>query len=133
MRLTITGNITADPELKFLNSGMAVAKFTVADNYKRNKDADDEVSFVNVELWGSLAENFAESISKGNRVFVEGRMKEQRWETEDGSRRSKFILTGESAGPDLRFNTALLEKGRTSSGGNPHEPAPKAEETEEFF
>lgn len=130
MRASVTGNITTDPELKFTNQGLAVLNFTVADNYKRNKDADEEVTFIAVTLWGTLAENFSNSISKGNRVFVEGRVTQQNWETESGEKRSRLNLTADSAGPDLRFHTAVPEKAQTKSGGNPNSPAPR---DEDFF
>jgi len=107
-RMTVTGNLVKDCELRFTNSGKAVCEITIADNYKPNKEAEDQVTFLDVTLWGTLAENFAESCHKGNRVFAEGRMQQQNWETDDGQKRSKIKLIADSAGPDLRFQKAVL-------------------------
>lgn len=106
-RMTVVGNLTRDPELSFTNKGTALCKATVADSYRANKDADEEVSFIDVTLWGTLAENFAD-LKKGNRVFVEGRIRQENWETDDGQKRSKLKLVAESAGPDLRFTKVTL-------------------------
>jgi len=110
MRMTITGNLVHDPSLKFTNSGKAVCEVTIASNYKSNKDAEDEVSYIDVVLWQSLAENFANSMHKGQRVFAEGRVQQSNWETDDGQKRSKLKVIADSAGPDLRFHTATVVK-----------------------
>lgn len=106
-RMTVVGNLTRDPELSFTNKGTPLCKATVADSWRANKDADEEVSFIDVTLWGTLAENFAD-LRKGNRVFVEGRIRQENWETDDGQKRSKLKLVAESAGPDLRFTKVTL-------------------------
>lgn len=108
IKITVVGNMVNDPVLRFTNSGMAVCDFTVADNYKSNKDAEDQVSFIEVTLWGTLAENFSESLHKGQRVIVEGRLQQQNWETDDGQKRSKLKLIADGAGPDLRFQKASV-------------------------
>ncbi len=105
MRMNVTGNLVRDPEIKFTNSGKAVCEITIADNYKPNKEAEDQVSYVDVTLWGTLAENFANSMKKGQRVFAEGRVQQQNWE-KDEVKHSKLKLIADSAGPDLRFQTA---------------------------
>ena len=106
-RMTVVGNLVRDPELSFTNKGTALCKATVADSYRANRDAEEETAFVEVTLWGALAENFAE-LHKGNRVFVEGRLRQHNWETDEGQKRSKFELVAENAGPDLRFTKVTL-------------------------
>ena len=105
-RMTVTGNLTRDIELKFTNTGKAVANATVAESWRPNKDADEKVSFFSVTLWGTLAENAAQSLKKGQRVTAEGRAEMQEWETENGEKRSRFVLIADSFGPDLRFQVA---------------------------
>ena len=91
--ITITGNVTRDPELKFLNSGSAVLSFGVAVN-RSWKDSNDEwkeeVSFFDVTAWQDLAENVGDTIAKGDRVIVTGRLQQRTWETDDGDKRSKI-------------------------------------------
>ncbi len=106
-RISLVGNLTRNPELSFTNKGTALCKITVADNYKANRDAEPEVSFIDVTLWGTLAENLANTCTKGSRVFVEGRLKQESWE-KDGQQRSKLVVVADNAGPDLRFATANL-------------------------
>lgn len=110
MEARTTGNLTRDPELTFTNSGRAVCKITIADNYKPNKDAEDQVTFLDVTLWDQLAENFAASCVKGQRVFAAGRIKQEDWETDNGEKRSKLKMTADTAGPDLRWQTAIVSK-----------------------
>ena len=105
-RMTVVGNLTRDPELSFTNSGTALCKATVADSWRANKDAEEETSFIDVTLWGTLAENAAQSLKKGQRVTAEGRAEMQEWETENGEKRSRFVLIADSFGPDLRFQVA---------------------------
>lgn len=106
-RISLVGNLTKNPELTFTNKGTALCKATVADNYKSNREAEPEVSFIDVTLWGTLAENFANTFAKGSRVFVEGRLKQESWET-DGQKRSKLVVIADNAGAELRFSTASL-------------------------
>ena len=80
--ITIVGNLTADPELKFTNSGQAQTRFSVAVNRKFKET--ETTSFFNVTAWGSLAENLANSVRKGTRVIVEGRLEQRSWETDKG-------------------------------------------------
>ena len=109
--ITIVGNLVADPELRFTATGTPVASFRVAENHK-SKLPDgterEDVIFWSVSAWRSLGENVAESISKGDRVIVRGRLRERSWEAEDGTRRSKVDIAAYNVGPDLSFATAQV-------------------------
>jgi len=111
--ICFTGNLTADPELKFLPTGVAVASFTVAVS-KRVKDGDGwkdgPTSFVRCTAWRQLAENVAESIGKGTRVIVVGSMAQREYETKDGEKRSVWECQVDDVGPALRNATASVRK-----------------------
>ena len=107
--LTIVGNLTRDPELKFLDGGTAVARLSVAVTKKGYNDKPDKTSFVNVSLIGSIAENTANSLKKGSRVIATGRMEQRTWDKEDGSKGEIWELNAEAIGPDLRFDTAVTQ------------------------
>ena len=100
--VTVVGNVTRDPELRFTQNGMAVANFGVAWNKKRN-DAEDEVSFFDVTCFRELAENVADSVPKGARVVIFGTLTQRRWETEGGDRRSKIEILASDVAPSLRW------------------------------
>ena len=105
--VTLVGNVTADPEVRFANNGNPIATFTVAHN-RRQKNADGtwedgESSFIPCVAFGTLAENAGEQIRKGQRVVVTGRLQQRSWETPDGDKRSKIEVVLDSAGPDLRW------------------------------
>lgn len=111
--VTIVGNLTREPELRYTPSGAALAKFGVAVNKKwtdKSGKENEEVSFFDVDCWKSLAENVAESLSQGDRVIVTGRLKYRSWETEDGSKRSKIDIEADEVGPALRFASASVTK-----------------------
>lgn len=107
--VTIVGNATRDPELRFTPGGQAVASFGVAYNYKP-KDGDERVSFFDVTCWGSLAENVAESVAKGTRVLVAGRLEQRSWETDAGEKRNKVEIVADSVSPDLRWASAVVTR-----------------------
>jgi single-strand DNA-binding protein len=111
--VTITGNLTEDPELRFTPAGAPVANFTVAVT-PRVKDGDSwkdgETSFFRCTAWRSLAENLAESLTKGARVLVQGRLQQRSWETPEGDKRSVVEVQVEEAGPSLRWATAKVER-----------------------
>lgn len=116
-----TGNLTRDPELRFLASGQAVCNFSLAINeQKKNKDTgrweDDGVTFCDVVVWAQMAENVAASLQKGNRVHVSGTMRQEDWE-KDGAKFSRLKLTADTVGPDLRFATASIQRIERSQGG----------------
>lgn len=118
---TLVGNLTRDPELKFTKSGTAIAKFSLAVNHRwyNNSidDWDEKPSFFDCVAWGKLGENIAESVAKGDRLIVSGRLDLQQWETEDGQKRSKVEVVVESAGPDLLWATAEPKRVESGSGG----------------
>ncbi|MBK6857529.1 MAG: single-stranded DNA-binding protein [Microthrixaceae bacterium] len=124
--VTVVGNTTRDVEIKFTNSGQAVGDFGIAVN-KRVKGAngeweDGEPEFYDVTLWGSHAENFAESCPRGTRVMVIGRLQFDTWE-KDGEKRSKVKIVADHVGPDLRWATASVAKVQKGEGGA--KPAPR--------
>ena len=118
--ITLVGNLTADPELRFTPSGAAVANFTVAStprtfDRQSNEWKDGEAMFLNCAVWRQAAENVAESLQKGMRVIVSGRLKSRSYETREGERRTVFEVDVDEIGPALRYATAKVT--RTSSGG----------------
>lgn len=115
--VTVVGNVTRDPELRFTQGGMAVASFGVAWN-KRRQDGDDEVSFFDVTCFRDMAENVAESIQKGSRVVVYGTLQQRSWETPDGDKRSKVEILADEIAPSLKWATAQVTKNdRKGDGG----------------
>lgn len=131
-QLTIIGNLTADPELRFTPNGAAVTNFTVASTPRtfdknRNEWVDGEALFIRCNLWREPAENVAESLTRGSRVIVTGRLKQRSYETREGEKRTVIELEVDEIGPSLRYATAKVNKAsrsgagggsRRSSGGN---------------
>ena len=118
--VTIVGNVTDDPELRFTPSGLPVANFTVAVNSRIKKGdqwEDRNDGFFRCSCWRDMAENVAESITKGTRVMVIGRLQEQKWEDNDGGKRSRIEIQVDEVGPTLRWATATVTKSQRSSGG----------------
>ncbi|HLL66815.1 MAG TPA: single-stranded DNA-binding protein [Micromonosporaceae bacterium] len=125
--LTITGNLIENPDLRFTPNGVAVAKFGVASTPRvfdkaSNTYKDGDPLFLTCTAWRQLAENIAESLTKGARVVVTGRLKLSRWETKEGEKRSTYGLDVDEIGPSLRFATAKVQK-LTRSTGNSGGPA----------
>lgn len=119
--VTIVGNLTADPELRFTPSGAAVASFTIASSTRtfdraRGEYRDGDTLFMRCSIWNSVAENVADSLSKGMRVIVRGRLVQRSYETREGERRTSFELRVEEVGPSLRYATAQVT--RSSRGGS---------------
>lgn len=119
--VTLVGNLTDDPELRFTPQGVAVANFRVAVN-QRFKDAqgnwqDGETSYFRINCWRQLAENVAETLTRGSRAIITGRLKFRQWETQDGETRSVVEIEAEEVGPSLRFATAKVEKVSRGGGG----------------
>src|ERR687896_99913 len=119
--ITIVGNVNDDPELRFTPSGLPVANFTVAVN-QRFKNAsgqwEDRLDgFFRCSCWRDMAENVAESIQKGQRLMVVGRLQEQRWEDQEGGKRSRVEIQVDEVGPSLRWATATVQKSNRSSAG----------------
>ena len=118
--VTIIGNATRDPELRFTPSGMAVATFGVAVNRRWQNRSTNEweeaVSFFDVTAWQQLAENVSESVQKGTRVVVSGRLDQRSWETQDGEKRSKVEIVADEIAPSLRYATASVVKNERRGG-----------------
>ncbi len=144
--VTIIGNVTRDPELRFTASGQANTTFGVAVNRRwqnrQTNEWEEQVSYFNVVLWRELAENSAESLSKGTRVIVTGRIEQRSYETQDGDKRNVVEIIADEVGPSLRWATAQVQRSErrgaeagdapaaprtTGASGGPSRPAPQAE------
>lgn len=115
--ITIVGNLTRDPELRFTPSGAAVANFGVAWNMKGRDGAEDKVSFFDVTCWRQLAENVSDSLTKGSRVVVYGRLDQRSWENQDGEKRSKVEIVADDVAPSLKWATVELTRNEFREGG----------------
>ncbi len=120
--ITVVGNLTADPELRFTPSGAAVANFTVASTprmYDRQSGEwkDGEALFLRCNIWREAAENVAESLTRGSRVIVTGRLKQRSFETREGEKRTVVEVEVDEIGPSLRYATAKVNKASRSGGG----------------
>ena len=118
--ITLVGNLTADPELRFTPSGAPVANFTVAStprmfDRQSNEWKDGDALFLNCAVWRQAAENVAESLTKGMRVIVQGRLRQRSYETREGEKRTVVELEVEEIGPALKYATAKVT--RASGGG----------------
>jgi single-strand DNA-binding protein len=112
--VTLVGNVTRDPELRFTASGQATASFGLAVNRvwndRQTNEKKEAVSFFDIVCWREMAENASESLSKGARVVVTGRLEQRSWETPEGEKRSKIEVVADEVGPSLRWATAEIRK-----------------------
>jgi single-strand DNA-binding protein len=120
--ITVIGNLTSDPELRFTPSGAAVANFTVASTPRTLDKAsgewkDGEALFLRCNIWRQAAENVAESLTRGARVVVQGRLKQRSFETKEGEKRTVVELEVEEIGPSLKYATAKVNKVSRGGGG----------------
>ena len=120
--ITVVGNLTADPELRFTPSGAAVANFTVASTpriYDRASGEwkDGEALFLRCNIWREAAENVAESLTRGSRVIVTGRLKQRSFETREGEKRTVVEVEVDEIGPSLKYATAKVNKASRGGGG----------------
>ena len=120
--ITVVGNLTADPELRFTPSGAAVANFTVAStprifDRQSNEWKDGDALFMRCSIWREAAENVAESLTRGSRVVVQGRLKQRSYETREGEKRTVVELEVDEIGPSLKYATAKVNKASRSGGG----------------
>ncbi|BCJ71796.1 single-stranded DNA-binding protein [Catellatospora bangladeshensis] len=120
--ITVIGNLTGDPELRFTPSGAAVAKFSVASTPRTldratNEWKDGETLFLNCSVWRQAAENVAESLTRGTRVIVSGRLRQRSYETREGEKRTVYELEVDEIGPSLRNATAKVQRMTRSGGG----------------
>src|SRR5580658_6228184 len=123
--VSIVGNLTRDPELRFTPTGQATASFGVAVNRRwqnrQTQEWEEATSFFDVVCWREMAENVSESLVRGSRVMVAGRLEQRSWETQDGDKRSKVEVVADEIGPSLRWATAQVTKndrrGPSDGGG----------------
>ncbi|KJF24730.1 single-stranded DNA-binding protein [Rhodococcus sp. ACPA4] len=120
--ITVIGNLTADPELRFTPAGAAVANFTVASTprtFDRNSNEwkDGDALFMRCNIWREAAENVAESLTRGSRVIVSGRLKQRSYETREGEKRTVVELEVDEIGPSLKYATAKVNKANRGGGG----------------
>ena len=120
--ITLIGNLTGDPELRFAQSGAAVANFTIAStprafDKQSNEWKDGDTMFLNCSVWRQAAENASETLTKGMRVIVQGRLKSRSYDDRDGNKRTVFEVEVDEVGPSLRYATAVVT--RATGGGKP--------------
>ncbi|WP_026552776.1 single-stranded DNA-binding protein [Arthrobacter sp. H20] len=120
--ITVIGNLTADPELRFTPSGLAVANFTIAStprifDRQTNEFKDGETLFVRGSVWRESAENVAETLTKGTRVIAQGRLKSRSYDTKEGEKRTVMELDADEIGPSLRYASATINRRQPGSGG----------------
>ena len=120
--VTVTGNATREPELRFTPSGQAVANFGIAVNRRwqnrQTQEWEEQVSFFDITAWAQLAENAAETISKGTRVTVSGRLDQRSWENQDGDKRSKVEIVADDVAVSLRWATADVARNERANPGD---------------
>jgi len=128
IQVTIVGNLTADPELRYTQGGLPVTGFTVAVNERKlNRETqqweDGDTTFVRCSAWREMAEQVAQSLTKGTRVIATGKVKMQEYETKDGQKGSSLEMQVDEIGPSLRYATAVVTKTPRREGGtNPGAP-----------
>lgn len=119
--VTLVGNLTRDPELRYTPNGSSVVTFGLAVNRRwQNRDSqqwEEQVSFFDVTCWRDLAENVASTVQKGTRVLVTGRLEQRSWETQNGEKRSRVEVVADEVGPSLRWATAEIQRVDRREGG----------------
>jgi single-strand DNA-binding protein len=120
--ITVVGNLTGDPELRFTPSGSAVANFTIAStprtfDRQSNEWKDGETLFLRASIWREAAENVAETLTKGTRVIAQGRLRSRSYETKEGEKRTSMELDVDEIGPSLRYASASVKRTQRSAGG----------------
>jgi single-strand DNA-binding protein len=132
--VTVVGNLTRDPELRFTTGGKGIASFGIAVNrrYQQNGEWQEKVSFFNISAWDTLGENAAASLTKGTRVIVTGRLEQREYETQQGEKRNVVEIVADEIGPSLRWARAEIERTQRSSadgGGAPTGGSPRPANT----
>ena len=126
--ITVVGNLTSDPELRYTQNGLAVANFTIASTPRtfdraKNEWVDGEALFLRASVWREFAEHVAGSLTKGSRVIASGRLKQRSYETKEGEKRTSYELEVDEVGPSLRYATASITRAQSSGnnrgGGSP--------------
>jgi single-strand DNA-binding protein len=131
--VVLVGNVTRDPELRFTPNGQATTSFGLAVNRRwqnrQTQEWEEQTSFFDVVCWREMAENVSESIARGSRVIVTGRLEQRSWETPEGDKRSRVEVIADELGPSLRWATAQVVKNErrgAATNGAPSSPAPSA-------
>lgn len=122
--ITVIGNLTADPELRFTNNGVALASFTIAStprtfDRQSNEWKDGEALFLRCTVWREYAENVANSLTKGARVIARGNLRQRSYETKEGERRTSYELDVDEVGPALRYATAQVVRSQSRGASAP--------------
>jgi single-strand DNA-binding protein len=121
--VSVIGNVTRDPELRFTPNGSAIATFGLAVNRRwqnrQSNEWEEAVSFFDVVCWRELAENVSESITKGTRLIVTGRLEQRSWDTQEGDKRSKVEIVADEVGPSLRWASAQITRNERRPGDAP--------------
>ncbi|MEY2967647.1 MAG: single-stranded DNA-binding protein [Actinomycetota bacterium] len=117
--ITLVGNLTRDPELRFTTGGRGVASFGIAvgRRYQVNGEWQEQTSYFNITAWGQLGENAAATLAKGSRVIVTGRLEQREYTTRDGDKRTAIEVVADELGPSLRWATAQVERQSGQGGG----------------
>jgi single-strand DNA-binding protein len=119
--VTVVGNLTRDPEIRYTTGGAAKASFGMAVSRRwqnrQSQEWEEQTSFFNVVCWREMAENVSESLGKGSRVVVTGRLEQRSWETENGEKRSVVEIVADEVGPSLRWATAQVTRNERRGGG----------------
>lgn len=129
--ITLIGNLTADPEIRYTQNGKAVANFTIAStprtfDRQANEWKDGDALFLRSSAWGELGEHVAGSLGKGSRVIVQGRLKQRSYDDREGNKRASIELEVDEIGPSLRYATAQVTRASSNSGGQQQSsPAPQ--------
>ena len=120
--VTVIGNVTRDPELRFTPSGQAIASFGLAVNRRwqnrQTQEWEEQVSFFDITCWAQLGQNVADTLVKGSRAIVTGRLEQRSWETDQGDKRSKVEIIADEVGPSLRWATADITRNERREGGD---------------
>jgi single-strand DNA-binding protein len=132
--VTVIGNVTRDPELRFTPSGQAIATFGLAVNRRwqnrQTQEWEEQVSYFDITCWAQLGQNVSDTLVKGSRAIVTGRLEQRSWETDQGEKRSKVEIIADEVGPSLRWATAEITRNERreadvgSSGGGSSRPVP---------
>ena len=141
--VTLVGNLTRDPELRYTTGGRGVASFGLAVNrrYQQNGEWQEQTSFFNITAWGDLGEHLAASVTTGSRVIVTGRLQQREYQTKEGENRTIVEVIADEAGPSLRWAQAQVERisrdaapsgGGGGGGGGGHAPDPVYGDEEPF-
>ncbi len=118
--ITLVGNLTRDPELRFTTGGRGVASFGIAVSrrYQVNGEWQEQTSYFNIVAWGQLGENAASTLTKGMRVVVSGRLEQREYQNREGEKRTAIEINADEIGPSLRWATASIERNPRTEGGN---------------